>query len=201
METTSNNAAGNRATSPSQTREEMLRQQRKQQLTKHGVIPEFIKISEIYQIYTAFTQANLKNSILHQKQARKFSLTFDEPLSNYKETELKEDILTIQFKLVENTTYKTLNTFSFINVPLAKIQDNNVTTLLEILNKFKKQSLLKTSKKKSNNDFIPYNKSILTRVIAEQLQRNNILVLSHFSKSSINMNFKHSTGPAKNLFN
>jgi len=31
------------------------------------VIPEFIKISEIYQVYTAFTQANLKNSILHQK--------------------------------------------------------------------------------------------------------------------------------------
>jgi len=26
----------------------MMRQQRKAQLTKHGVIPEFIKISEIY---------------------------------------------------------------------------------------------------------------------------------------------------------
>ena len=45
----------------------------------------------------------------------------DEPISNYKETELKEDILAIQFKLVEKDTYKTLNSFSFINVPLAKI--------------------------------------------------------------------------------
>lgn len=41
---------------------------------------------------------------------------------------------------------------------------------MEILNKFKKQSNLKGANKKksaSANDFIPYNKSILTRVIAE----------------------------------
>ena len=76
-------------------RDEHSRAQRKAQLTKHGVIPEFIKITEIYQVYTAFTQANLKNSILHQKQAKKYSAQFDEPISNYKETELKEDILTI----------------------------------------------------------------------------------------------------------
>jgi len=44
-----------------------LRMQRKLELTKHGVIPEFIKINEIYQIYTAFTQANLKNAILQAK--------------------------------------------------------------------------------------------------------------------------------------
>ena len=69
------------------------------------------------------------------------------------------------------------------------------------MNKFKKQANMKSSKKKNSTDFIPYNKSILTRVMAEQLQRNNILVLSHFSKASINMNFKHSQGPAKNLFN
>ena len=76
--------------------------------------------------------------------------------------------MTIQFKLVEKNSFKTLNTFSFINVPLAKVQDNNLTTLLEILNKFKKQANPKGgSKKKNQNDFIPYNKSILTRVIAE----------------------------------
>jgi hypothetical protein len=72
--------------------------------------------------------------------------------------------------LIEKSSFKTLNTFSFINVPLAKIQDNNVSTLMEILNKFKKQSNLKGANKKksaSANDFIPYNKSILTRVIAE----------------------------------
>ena len=53
--------------SPEEQKTEMMKEQRKQQLNKHGVIPEFIKISEIYQVYTAFTQANLKNSILHQK--------------------------------------------------------------------------------------------------------------------------------------
>ena len=69
------------------------------------------------------------------------------------------------------------------------------------MNKFKKQSLLKgQAKRMSKNDFIPYNKSILTRVIAEQLQKNNVLVLSHFSKQSMNMHFKNATGPAKNLF-
>ena len=46
-------------------REDRARANRKAQLTRHGVIPEYIKISEIYQVYTAFTQANLKNSILH----------------------------------------------------------------------------------------------------------------------------------------
>ena len=126
----------------------------------------------------------------------------EEPIGDLKETELKEDILVIQFKLVDKSNYKTLNTFSFINVPLSKIQDNNVSTLLEILNKFKKQQELKSAKsKRNNNEFIPYNKSILTRVIAEQLQKNNVLCLSHFSRNSINMHFKHGTGTAKGLFN
>jgi hypothetical protein len=58
-----------RELSPRAQREEAQRQKRKEALNKHGVIPEFIKISEVYQIYTAFTQANLKNSILHQRQA------------------------------------------------------------------------------------------------------------------------------------
>ena len=60
-------AENNKGSSPKNAREEIQRQVRKAQLTKHGVIPEFIKITEIYKVYTAFTQANLKNSILHQK--------------------------------------------------------------------------------------------------------------------------------------
>lgn len=36
-------------------REKHLRNQRKALLTRHGVIPEYIKINEIYQVYTAFT--------------------------------------------------------------------------------------------------------------------------------------------------
>ena len=41
--------------SPKNMKEEINRQIRKAQLTKHGVIPEFIKIEEIYKVYTAFT--------------------------------------------------------------------------------------------------------------------------------------------------
>ena len=91
----------------------------------------------------------------------------------YKETELKEDVLVIQFKLVDKNTYKSLNTFNFINLPVGKLQDNNVSTLIEILNKSKKMNSLGPyighNKKKAHQDFIPYRKSILTRVIAEQL--------------------------------
>lgn len=90
----------------------------------------------------------------------------EEPL---KETELKEDIINIQFKLVEKATYKTLNTFSFINLPQAKVQDNNIATLLEILLKLRKQMEKKPRQRKAQTEFVPYNKSILTRVIAEQL--------------------------------
>ena len=158
------------AGSPMRARERHLRNQRKAMLTRHGVIPEYIRITEIYQVYTAFTQANLKNSILHQKQARKLAEISDDPVPPYKETELKEDVLVIQFKLVDKTTYKSLNTFNFINLPVAKLQDNNVSTLIEILNKSKKMNSLGPyigNKKKAQNDFIPYRKSILTRVIAE----------------------------------
>lgn len=81
--------------SPMRARDRHLRNQRKAMLTRHGVIPEYIRITEIYQVYTAFTQANLKNSILHQKQARKLAEISDDPVPPYKETELKEDVLVI----------------------------------------------------------------------------------------------------------
>jgi hypothetical protein len=55
-----------------------------------------------------------------------------------RESELKEEVICMQFKLVDKESYKTLNTFSFINLPFSKIQDNNVATLLEILNKFRR---------------------------------------------------------------
>lgn len=66
----------------------------------------------------------------------------DDPVPAYKETELKEDVLVIQFKLVDKQTYKSVNTFNFINLPIAKLQDNNVSTLVEILNKSKKMNSL-----------------------------------------------------------
>lgn len=192
--------------SPQAQREEYHKLKRKAALNKHGVIPEFIKISEIYQVYTAFTQANLKNSILHQKKALKQAQLHDSiDNKETQETELKEDLIVIQFKLIDKKSFKTNNTFTFINVPLSKQSDNNVNTLLEILKKFRKQQNQKhttVAKKKGGvkADFLPFNKSILTRVMAQQLQKHNIICLSHFSKTSVVNHFKNSTGPAKNLF-
>ena len=113
---------------PPQTKDDRARLHRKAVLTRHGVIPEYIKINEIYQVYTAFTQANLKNSILHQKNLRKLAEQQEDGAdpASYKETELKEDILLIQFKLVDKSTYRTINTFNFVNLPLNKLHDNNV---------------------------------------------------------------------------
>jgi len=42
-------------------------------------------------------------------------------LQGQKEFEIKDDVILIQFKLVENNKYKTINTFSFLNLPLKKI--------------------------------------------------------------------------------
>lgn len=118
----------------------------------------------------------------------------DEPI-NYKETELKEDVLLVQFKLVEKDSYKTLNTFNFVNMPLSKVNDNNVATLIEIMTKMKRMA-----GRNKKQEFIPFRKSIMTRVLAEQIQRNNIIVLSHYSKMSIHHHLKNGSGPAKGLF-
>lgn len=78
----------------------------------------------------------------------------DEPFIAFKEKELKEDILFIQFKLVDKNSYRTINTFNFINIPLQKIHDNNVSTLLEIISKLKKMSIINpyiNSKKNKSN--------------------------------------------------
>ena len=74
-----------------------------------------------------------------------------------------------------------------------------MSALLEILKKLKQQKV-KSKKVATRTEFLPYNKSILTRVIAQQLQRQNILCLSHFSKLSMTTHFKHSQGPSKSLF-
>ena len=172
-------------------------QQRKANLHKQGVIPEFIKIVDEYQIYTAFTQANLKNSILNHRQAYHMSQIKDKEIRQINESQLKEDIVLIQFKLVNKQSFKSVNTLSFINVPLSKQSDPNIQTLNEILVKFQKGQAKKPSLRM---DFIPYNKSILTRVISQQLQARNILVMSHFSKKSLTTSFKFGSGPAKNIF-
>ncbi len=70
----------------------------------------------------------------------------------------------IQFKLMNKETEKEHNTFTFINVPLGKLTtDPNLITLHDILIKFRSTDSKLTGGKK---EFIPYNKSILTRILA-----------------------------------
>ena len=48
---------------------------------------------------------------------------------------IKDDIVIMQFKLVRKDTMKILNTQTFINVPISKISDINIGTLMEIIQK------------------------------------------------------------------
>ncbi len=58
---------------------------------------------------------------------------------------------------------------------------------------------------KSSRDYLPYNKSILTRIMFEQIKRANFLVVNHFSKKTLSKFLKLPAGvglgPAKGMFN
>mmetsp|Transcript_41408 Transcript_41408/g.54492 ORF Transcript_41408/g.54492 Transcript_41408/m.54492 type:complete len:95 (+) Transcript_41408:98-382(+) len=61
----------------------------------------------------------------------------------------------------------------------------------------------KSSRKDSQ--FLPYNKSILTRILYPCLNKQNLMVINHFSKKTILRHMKqtvsgYSSGPAKGLF-
>ena len=126
-------------------------------------------------------------------------------LENLDLNNIKNDIIMIQFKLVRKDTLKTFNTHTFINVPSSKQADINLSTLNEIVSK---QSAVKTVRQKSKKDqFLPFNKSILTRILFPSLNKQNILVISHYSKKTIQKYLKidagtgYQPGPAKGLFN
>jgi hypothetical protein len=73
-------------------------------------------------------------------------------------------------------------------VPTSKQFDINIATLIEIVSKQNQtnanpsQTNLLAASKKRKVQFLPYNKSILTRVIHKQLRCNNVLVINHYSK-------------------
>ena len=85
----------------------------------------------------------------------------------------------VQFKLVNPDTVKVFNTLSFVNMPQNKVGDINCQTFSEILAKFNESSTRRPI------DFLPYNKSILTRIVYEQVRKQNILLVNHFTKVSI----------------
>lgn len=147
-----------------------------------GAIPEFVQVSDCLDVYRYFTEACIKNISL-QRQTNWDST--DELLQNQN---IKDDVALIQFKLVNRNTSEVTNTISFINVPESKQSDANLVNLLEII---QKQSMSGNHK-----TYLPFNKSILTRVIYEQLKSNNITVISHINKRMIE---SASQNPQKNF--
>ena len=102
---------------------------------KQGAIPEFVPVRDLYEIFKIYTEANAKNKILlksNENVRPEGPLPDDETLDLMN---IKEDIILMQFKLVRKDTLKTWNTHSFINVPVSKMNDVNLLTLTEILNK------------------------------------------------------------------
>jgi hypothetical protein len=80
---------------------------------------------------------------------------------------------------------ETRNTISFLNLTSNNIDDINVQTLKQIL-----------TKTKVKLNFLPYNKSILTRILYLQLQRKNVIAISHFSFEG-----KNNLGLSKGILN
>ena len=117
---------------------------------------------------------------------------------------IKDDIIMIQFKLVNKDTMKTFNTQTFVNVPASKLSDINLHTLVEIVSK---QSSTKMRPRNKKEQFLPFNKSILTRILYPCLNKQNLIVISHYSKKTILKHLKidigtgYQPGAAKGLFN
>ncbi len=103
-------------------------------------LPVFVKISNKDQLYHCFSLANIRNKLISPK----------------KNQELKEDLILVQLRLFNTNTGKVKNTFSFLNMPLARSQDPNMVTLIEILTKMNAGA---------SKTYLPFNKSILTRLI------------------------------------
>ncbi len=65
------------------------------------------------------------------------------------------------------------------------VSDNNIQTLSEIIVKLQTPQV---ATKKTKEQYIPYNKSILTRILAPTLQTGKVSVLNHLTKHSL-MNY------------
>ena len=73
---------------------------------------------------------NLKNRLLLENTAAAHQQTLTDSVDLLN---VKDDIILMQFKLVNKNTLKTHNTFSFVNIPVSKMADTNVSTLMEII--------------------------------------------------------------------
>ena len=112
---------------------------RRAEILNQGAIPEFVRVRELFEVYKVFTEANLKNKVLVKNQV----LQTQDPaeIANLseefiEESNIKDDIALIQYKLVRTSTLKTVNTISFVNLPASKMQDVNARILSEIVSKY-----------------------------------------------------------------
>ena len=154
---------------------------------KRDTIPEFVLVKNIQHVYQIFCDANKKNKILLKSQYGDEFLKNEERKKQFYLQNIKDDIVLVQYKLVSRTSGKTHNVQSFINVPTSKLHDINLQMLIEIISKQNQNNAnpAMQQKKKQTVTFLPYNKSILTRVIHKQLKCNNVLVINHYSKVAI----------------
>ena len=58
------------------------------------------------------------------------------------DSDFKDDLVLIQFKLINKESQKRVNSLTFLNVPLSKYTDQNITVLQEILIKLKNPMVL-----------------------------------------------------------
>eukprot|EP00347_Sterkiella_histriomuscorum_P021895 403332391 len=161
----------------------------------NGTLLEYKLIEDMPALYSAFTQANLRHRVLKRKNQDKQSLD-NSVIQNI--GELNDEIILIQFKLISKETEKTVNTFSFLNIPLQKQNDTNLQNLQNILIKQKQPPNQSKAK-----DFIPYNKSILTRILAPIIHKENYTIITHFTKKAClsHLNYSSTTnGLASGLF-
>jgi len=123
-------------------------------------LPEFKSVKELAEVYSAFTQANLKYRVLQRKERERL-LQAQERLATLHdrrrlakdqeaailaelsrtEDEFKDDLIMIQLKITpKDHPHKKGNTLTFLNLPLAYSSDTNVVTLLDVIAKVKKEN-------------------------------------------------------------
>jgi len=131
-------------------------------------------------------QMNGTEPIEHNSKATNNASAADAENSDLKN--IKDDTVIMQFKLVRKDTMKIMNTQTFINLPISKTSDINISTLMEIIQKQNSSVSAQQQKRsgaKKDSQFLPYNKSILTRILYPCLNKCNFLVINHFSKKTI----------------
>ena len=104
-----------------------------------------MQVTDAMDYYQVYQEANHRNKVLVESQRQQAieNLMKGEPTdaSKINESEnldlknIKDDIVIMQFKLVRKDTMKILNTQTFINVPISKMSDINIGTLMEIIQK------------------------------------------------------------------